>query len=113
MRLVLSDNVHPANMVNSDLMVSESMCANKRLATDPPAEWPVKAREHELRAGFSSSNVRTRAATGLTIFRATERKPEWHMLPGSSCSAISNELQEIVKSYETALENSLATKAPS
>ena len=47
-------------------------------------------REHELRVGSSSKSVRRRAPTGLTIFRATERKPEWHMLPGSSCTYVSS-----------------------
>ena len=41
------------------------------------------SREHELLFGFSSNRERRRAATGLIIFRATERKPEWHRLPGS------------------------------
>ena len=41
-------------------------------------------REQALRLGSSSRRERRRAATGFIIFRATERKPEWQRLPGSS-----------------------------
>ena len=50
----------------------------------PPAEWPVKSNEHVERAGFSSRSWRKRAATGFIIFRATDKKPEWHIFPTSS-----------------------------
>lgn len=60
------------------------MCANKRLAMAPPAEWPVMIREQLLLDGSSSRRARSRAATGLIILRATDRKPAWHMLPVSS-----------------------------
>src|SRR5436305_1662234 len=75
---------HPVKMLSSDLTVSLSMWAYKRAATAPPALWPVMRREHEARLGFSSSNCRSLAATGLTIFRATSRKPPWHKFPASS-----------------------------
>lgn len=63
-------------MLSSDLVTSASMCAYSRLATAPPAEWPVMSREQVLREGSSSSKERRRAATGFIILRATWRKPE-------------------------------------
>ncbi len=47
------------------------------------------SREELAREGSSSRRKRNRAATGLIILRATERKPEWQRLPGSSFSFIS------------------------
>lgn len=47
------------------------------------------SREQVLRAGFSASRDRRRAATGLIILRATDRKPEWQRLPGSSFKIVS------------------------
>lgn len=73
-------------MLSSELANSASMWAYNKLATAPPAEWPVNSKEHVLREGFSSRSDRRRAATGLTILRATDRKPEWQRLPESSCT---------------------------
>lgn len=72
-----------------------------RLATAPPAEWPVISREDEARLGFSSSSERRRAAMGATMFLATERKPEWHRLEGSSrksCGALGSVRRLMVQS---------------
>lgn len=77
-------SVQPVSMLSSDLACSASMCAYNRLATAPPAEWPVIRSEHVLREGSSSRRDRRRAATGLIIFLATDRKPAWVRLPGSS-----------------------------
>ncbi len=77
-------DIHPVRVLSSDLTSLASMCAYRRLATAPPAEWPVIRREQLARDGSSSSMERRRAATGFIIFRATERKPEWQRLPGSS-----------------------------
>jgi hypothetical protein len=62
----------------------DSMCEYRRAATAPPALCPVMTRLQPERKGFSSSKARRRAATGLSIFRATLRKPEWQKLPASS-----------------------------
>lgn len=51
-------------MLSSDRVDWASMCAYKRLATAPPAEWPVIRREQVLREGSSSRRERRRAATG-------------------------------------------------
>ena len=59
----------------------------------PPAEWPVMSKELSHREGSSSSNDRSRAATGWIILRATDRKPEWQRLPGSSCFARRRKLE--------------------
>lgn len=45
--------------------------------------------EQLLRAGFSASRDRRRAATGLIILRATDKKPEWQRLPESSFRMVS------------------------
>ena len=74
----------PVRMLSSLLVSEASMCAYSRLATAPPAEWPVMRREQLLREGSSSRRERRRDATGRIILRATERKPEWQRLPGSS-----------------------------
>lgn len=47
------------------------------------------SREQVLRAGFSASRDRRRAATGFIILRATDKKPEWQRLPGSSFRIVS------------------------
>ena len=70
------ESVHPVKMLSSDLDSSASMWLYSRLATAPPAEWPVMSSEQVLREGSSSRRDRRRAATGLIIFRATDRKPE-------------------------------------
>ena len=45
--------------------------------------------EQLLRAGFSASRDRRRVATGVIILRATDKKPEWQRLPGSSFGMVS------------------------
>lgn len=40
--------------------------------------------EYEAREGSSSRSWRRRRATGMIILRATERKPAWQRLSGSS-----------------------------
>ena len=82
--------LQPVKMLSSDLTPSANMCAKRRLATAPPAECPVMISEQELREGSSSSNDLRRAATGLIIFRATDRKPAWHIFPGSSYSQLAS-----------------------
>lgn len=47
------------------------------------------SKEQLLRAGFSASRDLRRAATGLIILRATDKKPEWQRLPGSSFRSVS------------------------
>lgn len=68
--------LQPVKMFNSEFASSAIMCANKRLATAPPAECPVIISEQVLLAGSSSSIALRRAATGLIILLATERNPE-------------------------------------
>jgi hypothetical protein len=46
--------------------------------------------EQADREGSSARRLRRREATGAIILRATERKPEWQRLPGSSCVKVSN-----------------------
>ncbi|KXH63506.1 hypothetical protein CNYM01_10372 [Colletotrichum nymphaeae SA-01] len=77
---------HPVNAFNSlpALGDVDSICAYNKLATAPPAECPVISRLYAARPGSSSSNCRSRAATGFTILRATAKKPAWHEFPASS-----------------------------
>ena len=79
----------PVRVLSSDFACSANMWAYSRLATAPPAEWPVMSSEQLLRAGFSASRDRRRVATGLIIVRATDKKPEWQRLPGSSFRMVS------------------------
>ncbi|KAK7446467.1 hypothetical protein Landi51_07414 [Colletotrichum acutatum] len=62
----------------------DTICAYNKLATAPPAECPVINKLYAARPGSSSSNCRSRAATGFTILRATARNPAWHEFPASS-----------------------------
>lgn len=75
---------HPVRMLSSDFTSRASMWQYRRFATAPPAECPVMRREQDARDGFSSNMFRSLDATGRIIFLATERKPEWQRLPGSS-----------------------------
>ncbi|KAK1529643.1 hypothetical protein CPAR01_11955 [Colletotrichum paranaense] len=77
---------HPVNAFNSlpALGDVDNICAYNKLATAPPAECPVINRLYAARPGSSSSNCRSRAATGFTILRATAKNPAWHEFPASS-----------------------------
>ena len=74
----------PVRMDSSDGQWAVSMWLYSRLATAPPAEWPVIKREHDVREGFSSRRNRRRAAMGRSMARATRMKPSCTRLPGSS-----------------------------
>lgn len=75
---------HPVSVLSSECTVVDSMWEKSRLATAPPALWPVMSRLQLARSGFSSRICRSRAAMGRTIALATLRNPAWHRLPSSS-----------------------------
>lgn len=72
------------NVFSSDSTSLASIWAYRRLATAPPAEWPVMTSEQFAHDSSSCRSDVNRAATGWIILRATERKPLCTWFPGSS-----------------------------